>query len=128
MLIRLQIAAVVAVYDLGFRSMIRDLHCTEFQATIGLSAFTFGFAVVPLVTASFSEEFGRLPLYIVSGIGFSLMYAMIALYDEFLLPYGSYDSPSLSIQGKKYPDGHCCTLFTRCVWVYSRYYGWRNHC
>ena len=60
--------------------MIRDLHCTEFQATIGLSVFTLGFGVVPLVTSSFSEEFGRLPLYIVSGIGFFLMFPMIALY------------------------------------------------
>ena len=74
------IAAVVAVYNLGFPSMIRDLHCTELQATIGMSVFTLGFGVVPLVTSSFSEEFGRLPLYIVSGIGFFLMFPMIALY------------------------------------------------
>jgi MFS family permease len=74
------IAAVVAVYNLGFPSMIRDLHCTELQATIGLSVFTLGFGVVPLVTSSFSEEFGRFPLYIVSGIGFFLMFPMIALY------------------------------------------------
>jgi MFS family permease len=78
----LQLAAVVAVYNLGFTSMIRDLHCTEFQATVGLSVFTCGFGVIPLVTASFSEEFGRLPLYIVSGIGFFLMFPMIALYVE----------------------------------------------
>ena len=60
--------------------MIRDLHCTEFQASVGLSVFTLGFGVVPLVTSSFSEEFGRLPLYIVSGIGFFSMFPMIALY------------------------------------------------
>ena len=60
--------------------MIRDLHCTQLQATIGLSVFTLGFGVVPLVTSSFSEEFGRLPLYLVSGIGFFLMFPMIALY------------------------------------------------
>jgi MFS family permease len=60
--------------------MIRDLHCTEFQASIGLSGFSLGFAVVPLVTASFSEEFGRLPLYMVSALGFLIMFPMIALY------------------------------------------------
>ena len=60
--------------------MIRDLHCTDFQATIGLSVYPLGFGLVPLVTASFSEEFGRQPLYIVSGLGFLLMYLMIALY------------------------------------------------
>ena len=55
------------------------LNCTQFQATVGLSMYCLGFAVTPLVTASFSEEFGRLPLYIGSGIGFLLMYLMIAL-------------------------------------------------
>ena len=60
--------------------MIRDLHCTEFQASIGLSAFSLGFGVIPLVTASFSEEFGRLPLYMVSALGFLIMFPMIALY------------------------------------------------
>ena len=60
--------------------MMRDLHCTEFQATIGLSVYPLGFGLIPLVTASFSEEFGRLPLYIGSGLGFLLMYLMVALY------------------------------------------------
>lgn len=59
--------------------MIRDLNCTEFQATIGLSTYTLGFAVVPLVSASFSEEFGRQPLYVGSAIGFALMHLMVAL-------------------------------------------------
>ena len=92
------IAAVVAVYNLGFPSMIRDLHCTEFQATIGLSVFTLGFGVVPLVTSSFSEEFGRLPLYIVSGIGFFLMFPMIALYVK--LRYSSMVMQLIFIRAK----------------------------
>ena len=64
---------------MGFQSMLKDLNCTEYQATIGLSVYTLGFAVVPLLTASFSEEFGRQPLYVVSAIGFTLMHMMIAL-------------------------------------------------
>lgn len=68
--------------------MIRDLHCTEYQATIGLSVFALGFGLIPLVTASFSEEFGRQPLYIGSGLGFLLMYPMIALYVELHANYG----------------------------------------
>ena len=59
--------------------MTRDLNCTEFQATVGLSMYTLGFAITPLVTASFSEEFGRQPLYIVSSIIFALMHLMVAL-------------------------------------------------
>jgi MFS family permease len=72
-------AANAATYNLGFPGMIQDLNCTRFQATIGLSMYTLGFAVTPLVTASFSEEFGRQPLYIVSAIGFALTHLMIAL-------------------------------------------------
>ena len=60
--------------------MLRDLNCTQFEATIGLSLYCLGFAVVPLVTASFSEEFGRQPLYVVSVIGFALMHLMVALF------------------------------------------------
>ena len=70
---------------MGFPSMMRDLHCTEFQATIGLSVYPLGFGLIPLVTASFSEEFGRQPLYIGSGLGFLLMTLMIALYVELRL-------------------------------------------
>ena len=82
--------------------MIRDLHCTEFQATIGLSVFTLGFGVVPLVTSSFSEEFGRLPLYIVSGIGFFLMFPMIALYVQTtLLVWVHANSPFTFLSERK---------------------------
>ncbi|KAF8884049.1 MFS polyamine transporter [Gymnopilus junonius] len=68
-----------SAYNMGFASMTRDLNATNFQASIGLSVYALGFGIVPLVTASFSEEFGRQPLYIVSGIVFLLMYMMIAL-------------------------------------------------
>jgi MFS family permease len=59
--------------------MIRDLSCTEFQATIGLSVYPLGFGLVPMFSAAFSEEFGRQPLYFWSSIGFALMYLMITL-------------------------------------------------
>ena len=64
---------------MGFPGMEKDLNCTQFEATIGLSMYTLGFAITPLVTASFSEEFGRQPLYIVSAVGFALMHLMVAL-------------------------------------------------
>ncbi|KAF6753121.1 MFS polyamine transporter [Ephemerocybe angulata] len=68
----------VSSYNMGFSSMTRDLNATIFQATIGLSLFTLGFGVVPMITAAFSEEFGRRPLYIVSMVGFAVMYVMVA--------------------------------------------------
>ncbi|KAF8159888.1 MFS polyamine transporter [Crassisporium funariophilum] len=72
-------ASTAGTYNMGFPSMRRDLHCTQFEATIGLSAYALGFGIVPLVSASFSEEFGRQPLYVGSGIGFMLMFMMVAL-------------------------------------------------
>lgn len=59
--------------------MTRDLNATHFQATVGLSTYTLGFALLPLVTTSFSEEFGRQPIYFFSGIGCLLMHMMTAL-------------------------------------------------
>ncbi|KAL0953642.1 hypothetical protein HGRIS_004846 [Hohenbuehelia grisea] len=66
-------------YNMGFPSMISDLDCSEFQATLGLSVYPLGFGIIPLVSASFSEEFGRQPLYLASTLIFGLMYLVIAL-------------------------------------------------
>lgn len=73
------LAANAATYTLGFDTMMADLNCTTFQATIGVSTYCLGFGIVPLFTASFSEEFGRRPLYVASSIGFLLMHIMAAL-------------------------------------------------
>ncbi|KAJ7089879.1 MFS polyamine transporter [Mycena belliarum] len=72
-------ASTSSAYNMGFTSMMRDLKCTDFQATVGLVVFTLGFGIVPLVSSSFSEEFGRQPLYIGSAIGFTAMYLQIGL-------------------------------------------------
>lgn len=42
-----------------------------------------------LITASLSEEFGRNPLYLGSGLGFTLMFVMIAKYKVFQLLNGT---------------------------------------
>ena len=59
--------------------MTRDLHATQFQATLGLSMYTLGFALVPLFSTSFSEEFGRQPVYLVSAAGSLIFHIMIAV-------------------------------------------------
>ena len=59
--------------------MTRDLSCTVFQATLGLSLYALGFAFVPLVSAPLSEEFGRQPLYILSTLILAAMHLGIAL-------------------------------------------------
>ncbi|KAG2743990.1 MFS general substrate transporter [Suillus brevipes Sb2] len=73
------VAAAAASYSMGYQSMMRDLNCTQFQATVGLSLWSIGFGTVPLITSSFTEEFGRLNIYIVSSFGFMLTEMMIAL-------------------------------------------------
>ncbi|KAG1776576.1 major facilitator superfamily domain-containing protein, partial [Suillus placidus] len=73
------VAAAASSYTMGYSSMTRDLDCTLFQATLGLSVYTLGFAFMPLVTSSFSEEFGRFPFYIVSSFMFVLTEVIIAL-------------------------------------------------
>ena len=64
---------------MGFPGMVADLGCTQFDATVGLSMYTLGFAVTPLVTAAFSEELGRQPLYLVSAAGFAATHLVVAL-------------------------------------------------
>ena len=70
------VAGASGAYNLGFASMTRNLNCTNFRATINLNVYVLGFAVV---TASFSEELGRLPLYHGIGIGFRPMFMIITL-------------------------------------------------
>ncbi|TDL23740.1 MFS general substrate transporter [Rickenella mellea] len=72
-------AAAASTYALGYPSMIKDLNCTQFQATLGLSLYPLGFGVVPLFTAALSEEFGRQPLYLFSTLIFLLTHLGIAL-------------------------------------------------
>ncbi|EIN03913.1 MFS general substrate transporter [Punctularia strigosozonata HHB-11173 SS5] len=71
-------SSTASTFSMGFPSMERDLHSTPFQAALGLSMYSLGFGVVPLATASLSEEFGRQPLYVVCAIGFMLMNVMLA--------------------------------------------------
>lgn len=58
--------------------MMRDLGCSQEQAALGISMFCLGFALVPLLTSAFSEEFGRRPLYVVCTIVFTAMYVVQA--------------------------------------------------
>jgi MFS family permease len=107
--------------------MMRDLNATEFQATQGLSMYALGFGIVPLVTASFSEEFGRQPLYFFSGIGFLLMYIMVGLSVAF---------PPLHIitflltlvgdrlQSTKHTNRYCRSVPAGCFRFDSSNYGW----
>ncbi|OJA10286.1 hypothetical protein AZE42_05006 [Rhizopogon vesiculosus] len=72
-------AAASSSYSISYESMMKDLNCTEFQATLGLGLYAVGFGIVPLVSSSFSEECGRRPVYIASSVLFLLAEVMNAL-------------------------------------------------
>ena len=121
--------------------MIRDLNCTQFQATIGLSVYPLGFGVIPLATAALSEEFGRQPLYLGSALIFMLMHLGIALYvlipeNKLCLPNLNliphvHGSPNLNssffLQRKEYPDRPHSSLHPRCCRFHGFDHGRRNH-
>ncbi|KAJ7147629.1 MFS polyamine transporter [Mycena crocata] len=72
-------SSTASAYTLGIPSMMRDTHCTNFQATLGLSVYALGYGVVPLFTSAFSESCGRQPLYLISLTGCILSHLMAAL-------------------------------------------------
>ncbi|KAG2346790.1 MFS general substrate transporter [Suillus weaverae] len=53
-------------FAMGYNSMIQDLNCTRFQATVAYCLYPLGFGIVPLFTSALSEEVGRRPIYLVS--------------------------------------------------------------
>ena len=57
-----------------------ELNASHIESALALSVYPLGFSLVPLITASFSEEFGRQPLYVVSTFIFWMMHIGIALY------------------------------------------------
>ncbi|KAG2340276.1 MFS general substrate transporter [Suillus weaverae] len=72
-------AAASSSYSISYESMMKDLNCTQLQATLGLSLYAIGFGIVPLVSSPFSEECGRRPVYIMSSALFFLAEVMNAL-------------------------------------------------
>lgn len=64
---------------MGVPTMVDDLHCSTFAATVGFSVYPIGFALIPLFTSALSEEFGRFRLYIVTTFLFMLAHVTIAL-------------------------------------------------
>ncbi|KAM0756467.1 MFS general substrate transporter [Meredithblackwellia eburnea MCA 4105] len=68
-----------AGFAIGSTSMIKDLNCSHELAAMGLSAFTLGFGVAPLVLAPFSEAYGRFYMYAISAVIVTVFYIPIGL-------------------------------------------------
>jgi MFS family permease len=107
--------------------MIRDLKCTEFQATLSFSAYGLGLGVVPMVISSLSEEFGRLPLFLWSSIGFELCFVMIALYVWYIVTLkviSDFVFQSMLGQGAKHSSCNPWQIFTGWVFLDWGHNGW----
>jgi MFS family permease len=72
-------ASAGSTYNQGFIVMVPELNTTRYIAGIGLAVYSLGCGTASLMTASLSEEFGRMPMYIVSAWGFATTHLMIAL-------------------------------------------------
>ncbi|KAF2109144.1 major facilitator superfamily domain-containing protein [Lophiotrema nucula] len=57
-------------YTPGVGQMMEEWHVSKVAALIGITTFTSGFAIAPMILAPFSEINGRRPVFILSGILF----------------------------------------------------------
>lgn len=78
------IATCLTAYTAGSYSPPADLLAAEFGVShtavlTGITLFTVGFAVAPMVLAPFSEVNGRYPVFVVSGILFVIFQAVCGL-------------------------------------------------
>ncbi|WWC59282.1 uncharacterized protein I303_101833 [Kwoniella dejecticola CBS 10117] len=69
----------LGAFTIGYASMMEDLNCTRFQASLGNGVYNFGFGIAPLLIAPLSEEFGRRWTYVIAVIAYLLMHIMLAL-------------------------------------------------
>ncbi|WWC86940.1 uncharacterized protein L201_001820 [Kwoniella dendrophila CBS 6074] len=69
----------VGAFSIGMDSLIRDLGCTREQAAYGLGIYNFGFAIVPLLLAPLSEEFGRRWTYVIAVVLYLIFLVMMAV-------------------------------------------------
>ncbi|KAF2655037.1 MFS general substrate transporter [Lophiostoma macrostomum CBS 122681] len=63
-------AFTAGAYSPGIGQMKEEWHVSNVAALVGITTFTSGFAIAPMVLAPFSEIQGRRPVFIVSGIVF----------------------------------------------------------
>ncbi|OCK79709.1 MFS general substrate transporter [Lepidopterella palustris CBS 459.81] len=59
-------------YSPGVEQMAKEWHINDVAALVGITTFTIGFAIAPMVLAPFSEINGRKPVFIITGILFVL--------------------------------------------------------
>jgi multidrug resistance protein len=66
-------------YSSGFQQMAAEWGVSNIALSVGLTVFTFGVGIAPMVLAPFSEINGRKPVFVVAGILFVLFHLCCAL-------------------------------------------------
>ncbi|KAF2815033.1 MFS general substrate transporter, partial [Mytilinidion resinicola] len=66
-------------YSPGVGQMTKEWHISDVAALVGITTFTTGFGVAPMVLAPFSEIHGRKPVFLVTGLLFVVCQLCCAL-------------------------------------------------
>jgi len=66
-------------YSSGFQQMAAEWRVSDTALSVGLTVFTFGVGIAPMVLAPFSEINGRKPVFLVAGTLFVLFHLCCAL-------------------------------------------------
>lgn len=67
-------------YAIGERSLQRDLGGTALRTSAGFGLYVWGFAIFPLILSGVSEDLGRKPMYVVTGVLYWLFFFPIIKY------------------------------------------------
>ena len=70
-------------YSSGIGQMREEWDVSEVEATLGITLFTCGFGIAPMILAPFSEINGRRPMFVVTGILFVLFQVVCAVTPTF---------------------------------------------
>ncbi|OLN95514.1 Cycloheximide resistance protein [Colletotrichum chlorophyti] len=70
-------------YDAGLEPIMAQWGVSHTVATLGITTFTIGFGIAPMILAPFSELNGRKPVFIVTGVIFCIAQLSCALTTSF---------------------------------------------
>lgn len=77
------IAYSAGAYAAGEKQITKEWHISEPAFEVGITVFTCGFAVAPMILAPFSEINGRRPVFLATGAGYTLFQLTCALVPNF---------------------------------------------
>ena len=100
------VAFAGASFPIGIPSMESDLNVTTHELSLlAISIYPFGFGVLPLVTAPFSEIYGRNTLYLIT----------FFLWMVFMLPTGLAPNMAAVIIGRFLAGAAGSSVCSSCV-------------